>query len=59
VTQNYNNKSYDIEHINEARRLSDLEKICVKKRLCLRCEKKFNSEGNHNRLCDSCRKKKE
>ncbi len=58
MTQNYNNKSYDIEQINEARRLSDLEKICVKKRVCLRCEEKFNSEGNHNRLCDSCRRKK-
>jgi hypothetical protein len=57
VTQNYNNKSYDIEHINEARRLSDLKEINLKQRVCLSCEEKFNSEGSHNRLCDSCRRK--
>ncbi|GJQ58069.1 MAG: hypothetical protein D8M57_01600 [Candidatus Scalindua sp. AMX11] len=25
------------------------------KRYCLRCEKKFTSEGPYNRLCDKCR----
>jgi len=43
VTQKYNNKSYDIEHINEARRLSDLKEIHSKQRICLSCEEKFNS----------------
>ncbi len=59
MTQNYNIKSYDIEQINEVRHLSGLKEIHLKQRVCLRCEEKFNSEGNHNRMCDSCRKKKE
>jgi hypothetical protein len=25
------------------------------KRLCLRCDRRFWSEGPHNRLCDPCR----
>jgi hypothetical protein len=28
--------------------------IVKKKRECLRCNKEFNSEGNHNRLCNKC-----
>jgi hypothetical protein len=27
----------------------------VKRRLCLRCEREFLSEGPHNRLCQPCR----
>jgi len=26
-----------------------------KKRICLRCEKQFVSEGPYNRICDKCR----
>ncbi len=48
-------KRYDIEQINEARRLSGLKKIISEHRVCLRCDRKFVSEGIHNRLCDSCR----
>ena len=51
------NKNYDPKELNDARRLSGLKEILLKQRVCLRCEEKFNSEGNHNRLCDSCRKK--
>ena len=51
------NKSNDPEELNEARRLSGLKEIHLKQRVCLRCEEKFNSEGSHNRLCDSCRRK--
>jgi len=58
VNKKYN-KIYDPEELNDARRLSGLKEILLKQRVCLRCEEKFNSEGNHNRLCDSCRKKKE
>ena len=47
---------YDIEQINEARRLSGLKEIRTKGRRCLRCGRKFVSEGDHNRLCDTCRK---
>ncbi len=53
------NINYDPKELNDARRLSGLKEILLKQRVCLRCEEKFNSEGNHNRLCDSCRKKKE
>jgi hypothetical protein len=27
----------------------------MKRRLCLRCDREFLSEGPHNRLCQSCR----
>lgn len=49
-------RRYDIGQINEARRLSGLKEIKTKRRVCLSCEKEFASEGDHNRLCDSCRK---
>ncbi len=49
------NKKYDIEQINQVRRLSGLNKIISGHRACLRCNRKFVSEGIHNRLCDSCR----
>ncbi len=48
-------KRYDIDQINEARRLSGLKEIISQHRVCLRCDTKFVSEGIHNRLCDSCR----
>ena len=49
------NKKYDIEQINQVRRLSGLKEIISGHRICLRCGRKFVSEGIHNRLCDSCR----
>ncbi len=49
-------KRYDIEQINETRRLSGLKEIIAERRVCLRCDREFLSEGIHNRLCDSCRK---
>jgi hypothetical protein len=52
------NKRNDPEELKEARRLSGLKEIHSKQRICLSCEEKFNSEGSHNRLCDSCRRKK-
>ena len=54
--RNEKTKRYDIEQINEARRLSGLKEIRTKARTCLRCGRKFVSEGDHNRLCDTCRK---
>lgn len=54
--KNEKTKRYDIEQINEARRLSGLKEIRTKGRTCLRCGREFVSEGDHNRLCDSCRK---
>lgn len=48
-------KRYDIDQINEARRLSGLKEIIPEQRVCLNCDRKFVSEGIHNRLCDSCR----
>ncbi len=57
MIQNYNKRN-DPEELKEARRLSGLKEIHSKQRICLSCEEKFNSEGSHNRLCDSCRRKK-
>lgn len=56
MSKNEKTKRYDIEQINEARRLSGLKEIRAKGRVCLRCGREFVSEGDHNRLCDSCRK---
>ncbi len=47
---------YDLETINEARRLLGLKEIGSLNKECLRCAKPFKSEGDHNRLCDNCRK---
>ena len=30
-------------------------RVRVKRRLCLRCDREFPSEGPHNRLCQTCR----
>ncbi len=54
--KNEKTKRYDIVQINEARRLSGLKEIRTKGRRCLRCGREFVSEGDHNRLCDGCRK---
>lgn len=56
MSKNEKTKRYDIEQINEARRLSGLKEIRTKTRTCLRCSRTFISEGDHNRLCDTCRK---
>lgn len=47
---------YDLETINEARRLLGLKEISSLDKECLRCSRPFKSEGDHNRLCDNCRK---
>lgn len=31
------------------------KKSTLKKRECLRCDRKFLSEGSYNRLCEPCR----
>ena len=54
--KNEKTKRYDIDQINEARRLSGLKEIRTKPRTCLRCGRQFVSEGDHNRLWDTCRK---
>lgn len=49
-------------HIKNRRRELSPENIVikktsgVKKRLCLRCDKKFNSDGKNNRVCYACNK---
>lgn len=47
---------YDLETINEARRLLGLKEIGSLDKECLRCSRPFVSEGDHNRMCDNCRK---
>ena len=56
MKKNEKNKRYDLKQINDARRMSGLKEISVKVRSCLRCGREFVSEGDHNRLCDFCRK---
>ena len=41
--------------INRFREEMDLGPLIVTKRPCLRCERKFLSQGPHNRICSSCR----
>jgi len=38
------------------REYSKLKPIKITPRACLKCFQIFESEGSHNRLCDSCRK---
>ena len=45
-----------LDEINELRELCKLPPIQPKVRKCLKCNMRFESQGNHNRLCDSCRK---
>jgi len=49
-------KGCEIDQINEARRSIGLEVISTKVRTCLRCSTEFVSQGDHNRLCDYCRR---
>jgi|TARA_Y100000310_G_scaffold279894_2_gene299297 hypothetical protein len=42
--------------INNARQEIGMPKVVIKKRKCLKCDKKFKSFGVWNRLCDSCTK---
>jgi hypothetical protein len=37
-------------HVKPVRR-----RTTMKRRLCLRCDREFLSEGPHNRLCQPCR----
>ena len=45
-------------HINKFRVQIGMPKLVYVKRDCMSCEKKFESEGPHNRLCFFCRNKK-
>ena len=46
----------DLEEINEFRKELGMESMKIKLKKCIKCSKKFESEGNHNRMCDVCRK---
>lgn len=35
---------------------ADLDKIMAQFRPCMRCGTEFQSEGWHNRMCDTCRR---
>lgn len=47
-------QSFCDEKVNGFRKQMGLEKIEIKKRKCLRCDKEFKSEGANNRMCDHC-----
>lgn len=53
------NKTEQLEQINEVRHSMGMPEINYKERTCLRCDESFISAGIHNRLCDVCRKKNE
>lgn len=40
--------------IDQGRSAAGISKLNRKYRTCLRCDTKFLSQGNHNRLCDIC-----
>lgn len=43
-----------IKVINVFRKENDMKEIKITRRNCLKCEKKFESMGNWNRLCEKC-----
>ena len=45
----------DIESIKQVRKLAGMPERKIEKRLCLKCGKKFSSDGIYNRICDSCK----
>lgn len=45
-----------LKEINDFRKESGLPKLKYKKRKCLKCDDKFDSQGDHNRLCWRCRR---
>lgn len=42
--------------INKFRKLQNLHRIVITKRNCLKCGKKFVSNGIWNRVCETCTK---
>lgn len=49
----------EIKEINRLRSVLGLPLIKILKKMCLNCGIKFESEGNHNRMCEVCRKKED
>lgn len=47
-----------LKQINVTRKEAGIKKIKFKKIKCLKCGKKFISEGIWNRQCDKCRKER-
>ncbi len=48
-------KKLNRESLKTARKLAGLPEANIKNRFCLKCGRKFVSEGNHNRKCERCR----
>ncbi len=53
TNRNYKNEKL-LKSLNNFRKESGLPDIVVKKRKCLKCDKKFTSLGIWNRLCEHC-----
>ena len=49
-------RKFDEISVSIFRKDNGMKKLNAKKRYCLKCDGKFISEGNHNRLCDRCRR---
>ena len=45
----------DVEILEFCRKEMELPPLKPKKRACLRCERMFNSDGAHNRICVACK----
>jgi len=54
VPGRYINKREEAK-INKMRKELGLQPLSVKVRPCIRCERRFESEGHHNRMCNKCR----
>ena len=55
--ENMPTKKYEIKNINKCRSRVGMKKLNIKKRKCLKCNKRFESEGNHNRICELCKRR--
>lgn len=49
---------YQVAQVDKFRESIGLRKLTVSDRNCLKCDRVFNSFGEANRMCDSCRGQK-
>ena len=54
LKKQYFEESHNFKEAQDLREKSNLGKLDVKKRYCLRCDQEFMSFGINNRMCEMC-----
>ncbi|MDR4497344.1 MAG: hypothetical protein MRK02_05370 [Candidatus Scalindua sp.] len=55
ISKCINGNRKENEPVSSHKKIRRFKSKTKKKRICLRCEKQFVSEGPYNRICDKCR----